>query len=114
MDYVLGFLIGTAVSWVSLLIIVPIAQRLAEFSMPPWPEALWKLAVIAAVANAISIALGPVHVWLSWIVGFVAFWWLMVKWFDVDLFGAVIIVVVSWFLRIFLVGAIVGALLAAT
>lgn len=44
MEYVLGFLIGTAVSWVSLLIVMPIAQRLAEFSMPPWPEALWKLA----------------------------------------------------------------------
>ncbi len=110
MEYVLVFLIGTVITWVSLIIIIPIAQKLAEFSMPPWPETLWKLAVVAAAGNIISVALDPLHHLLSWAVGFVVFWALMVKWFDVDLFGAVIIVVVSWFLRLVLVGLFLGAL----
>ncbi len=95
----LTFLIGTALSWVMLLIIIPIARKLADFSMPPWSQALWKLAVVAAVVNAIEIGLDPVNGWLSWIVSAIAFWVLMVKWFDVDFFGAVIIVVVTAVVR---------------
>lgn len=114
MVFVLTFIVGLVISWISLLIVIPIAQRMADFSLPPWPETLWKLAVVAAVVNALAVALDPVHFFLSWIVGAAAFWTLMYKWFDVDLFGAIIIVVVSWGLRILLLGFILGAVMAAT
>ena len=103
MDYVLFyslvFVIGTAISWVTLLIVIPIAQKLADFSMPPWPETLWKLAVVAGAYNGVLLALTPVNIFLAWIAMAVVFFSLMVKWFDVDFFGAVIIVVVSAVVR---------------
>ena len=114
MEYALAFLVGTAISWIGLIIVIPIAQRIAEFSLPPWLETLWKLAVIAGAGNLVAILLDPVHFFLSWVVGFVVFWWLMVKWFDVDFFGAVIIVVVSWVIRILLMALIMGALIGIT
>jgi len=113
MEYAILFLLLTFVSGVSLLIVIPIAQKLADFSMPPWPETLWKLALVAAGVNAIGLALDPVNVFLSWIVGAVAFWTIMVKWFDVDLFGAMVIVVVSWVARIILGQILVGIVEAA-
>jgi hypothetical protein len=109
MVYVLAFLIGTLVSWVMLLIVVPIARKLADFSMPPWPETLWRLAIVAAAVNLVTIALDPVNAIVSWVAGAIVFFTLMVKWFDVDLFGAVIIVVVSWFARMLILGAVMAA-----
>jgi len=113
MLYVIMFLVGTFISWVVLLIVVPIAQKLADFSMPPWPEALWKLAVVAGVINLVALLLDPVNWFLSWIVAAVLFWVLMVKWFDVDFFGATIIVVISWVVRIFLFGLVIAAIASA-
>jgi hypothetical protein len=63
--------------------------------------------------NGISMALDPIHTFLSWVVGFIVFWTFMVKWFDVDFFGAVIIVFVSWAIRILLLGAIFTAVMTA-
>jgi len=100
MIYVIGFLLWTLISWISLLIIIPISRKLADFSMPPWPETLWKLAVVAASGNLLTIVLNPVNVVLSWVAGAVVFFVFMVKWFHVDLFGAVIIVVVTVVVRI--------------
>ncbi len=111
MIYVIAFLVWTLISWISLLIVIPISRKLADFSMPPWPETLWKLAVVAASGNLLAIVLGPVHFVLGWIAGVVVFFIFMVKWFHVDLFGAVIIVVVSWVVRIALscsLGSLLG------
>jgi len=94
MDYVVTFLLGTLISWILLLIVVPISQKLADFSFPPWPETLWKLAVIAGATNATNMALTPVHWILALLGGPAVFFILMYKWFDIDFFGAVIIVVV--------------------
>ncbi len=99
MDIVLGLLLGTIVSWVVLLIVIPIAQKFADFSMPPWSEALWKLAVVAAAGSAVSIFLDPVNIWLSLLVGAGVFWIFMYKWFDIDMFGAMVIVFISSTLR---------------
>ena len=107
----LMFLIMTLISWVSLLIVIPISQKLADFSMPPWPEALWKLAVVAASGNLLAIVLDPVNVVLSWIAGFVVLWILMVKWFHADFLGAVVVVLLSWIFRIVLILAL-GSLIA--
>ena len=113
MGYVLLFLIGTAVSWVTLLIVIPVAQKLADFSMPPWSEMLWKLAVVAVAGSVVAAAVTPIHPWLSWIVGAIVFWVFMVKWFDIDLFAAIVIVVVSWVVRAFLETFVVMALTSA-
>ena len=68
-----------------------------------------ELALVAAIVNAVSVGLGPVNGILAWIASSVVFWILMVKWFDVDLFGAVIIVVVNMIISfaafIFLIAA---------
>ncbi|NQU76214.1 MAG: hypothetical protein HQ546_07880 [Planctomycetes bacterium] len=102
MEYVLFFAVGTTISWLLLLIIVPIAQRLADFSLPPWPETLWKLAVVASVGNVVAIVLDPINWFVSLIAGAIVFFVLMVKWFSVDMFGAIVIIVVSWVLRTWL------------
>ena len=44
MEYLLSFLIGTVITWVMLLIVLPIARLLADFSLPPWPDRMAKLA----------------------------------------------------------------------
>ncbi|KKL79617.1 hypothetical protein LCGC14_2013040 [marine sediment metagenome] len=113
MIYAITVLLGTLIMWLSLLIIVPIAQKLADFAFPPWSEALWKLAVIAGVCNVASVALDLVHPWLALVVGAIIFWVFMVKWFQIDFFGAVIIVVVSWIARALVTGIVVGALVTA-
>ena len=113
MTYVIILLVGTVISWISLLIVIPIAQKVADFSMPPWPETLWKLAVVSACGNAVAMCLDPINVFLSWIVGAVVFWTFMVKWFDVDFFGAIVIVIITWVLRIVLTGVLIGFFLGA-
>lgn len=100
MTFLVVFLLGTFISWVSLLIVIPIAQKLADFSFPPWGEALWKLAIVAAAANLAEILGSLANGMLGLIAGAVVFFALMFKWFDVDFFGAIIIVFVSWLLRI--------------
>jgi hypothetical protein len=114
MDIVLAILLGALGTWVTLMIVVPIAGRLAEFSFPGWGAAAWKLAVIALVTNALSALLAPVSGILSWIAGFVVFWGLMVKWFEMNVLGAVLVVVISLFVRIFIVGAIIAIIVAAS
>ncbi len=112
MIYVTTFLVGTFVSWVGLLIVIPIAQKLADFSMPEWSERLWKLAIVAAAGSAISVALDPVNVWLSLIAGGIVFWVLMVKWFQIDIFGALIIMLVTTMVK-WIFGAILLGILAS-
>lgn len=110
--YVLSFLVATIITWVILLIVVPIAQKLADFGMPPWPEALWKLAVISGGVNLVSLALDPIHWLLAIVASAIVFWVLMVKWFQVDFFGAVIIVAIGWIVRSVLMIYLLGALAA--
>ncbi|MDY7009618.1 MAG: hypothetical protein SVV80_02560 [Planctomycetota bacterium] len=113
MEYVIIFVLGSVISWISLMIVIPIAQKWAEFSMPPWPETMWKLAVVSACGNAVAMCLDPINGFLSWIVGAVVFWTFMVKWFDVDFFGAIVIVIISWVLRVVLGGVLIGILMSA-
>ena len=96
MEYAITIVIGSLVSWLILLIVVPISQKLADFAFPPWGEALWKLALVALACTAVETGLGPIHWLLAWVVSAILFWVLMVKWFQIDFFGAVIIVIVSW------------------
>ena len=113
MEYIQHFVIASLISWVSLLIIIPIARKVADFSMPPWPETLWKLAVIAAAGNGVAVVLDPLNTFLSWAVGIFVFFGLLYKLFDVDFFGALVIVVVSWLVRVFLLAALIGVISSA-
>ena len=90
-----AFPIGCVVHWILLLIVVPIAQKLADFALPPWRETMLKLGVVAVLVNTLVAGLDMVNVWLSLIGGAVLFWTLMVKWFEVDFLGAFIIMVVA-------------------
>ena len=80
--------------------------------MSPWPETLWKLGVVAVVGNIISVVLDPVNTWISLIVSFVVFLVFMVRWFDVDFFGALIIIVVFLFVRFLFLPALIGGMVS--
>jgi hypothetical protein len=108
MDILLNILVGALGTWITLMIVVPIAGRIARFSFPGLGAAAWKLAVVALVTNALTVVVALASGFVGWVAGLIVFWVLMVKWFDVDLLGAVLIVVISWLVRIFLVGAIIG------
>ena len=99
-----AFPIGCVVHWILLLIVVPIAQKLADFALPPWRETMLTLGVVAVLVNALVVGLDMVNVWVSLIGAAVLFWTLMVKWFEVDFLGAFIIMVVArlvWLLLAF-------------
>jgi len=73
---------------------------------------LWKLGVVAVVGNIISVVLDPVNTWISLIVSFVVFLVFMVRWFDVDFFGALIIIVVFLFVRFLFLPALIGGMVS--
>jgi len=99
MHFVVAFLAGTLVTWVILLIVLPLAQKLADFGLPEWPQLLWQVAVVAAIVNAVSVGLQPVSSVLALLATAIVFWVMMVKWFGVDFFGAVVIVAINMIVR---------------
>jgi hypothetical protein len=112
MDYLLGFAIGVAITWVMLMIVIPIARLIADFSLPPWPETMVRLLVIAAAVNFIQIFLGEVNGLLAIIASAIVFFTLLHKWFDVDVWAAIMIVIISWAVRMALFWALVRLLLS--
>ncbi|MCP4378770.1 MAG: hypothetical protein GY794_21660 [bacterium] len=107
MELLLIILVGTFLSWVSLVILIAIGQGIADLSVPAWPETLWKLAVMAAIPNALVVLL-PINEILAGLIIIVVFWTLMVKWFQVDLLGAIILSVLSAAIRWAMVGTILA------
>jgi hypothetical protein len=95
MELLLTFFIGVVITWVILMIVMPIARKFADFYMPPWPETMAYLAVIAALVNGVQIGLGLVNVLAALIVSAVVFFTLLYKCFDIDLWAAIVIVVIS-------------------
>lgn len=110
MDILLAFAIGFAIQWGILVILILIGQNIADLDVPPFPEMLWKTAIIVAASSAVTTVLDLVQPILGWLGGLVIFWILMVKWFKVDFFGAVVLVVLSFLLRVVLLGLLLGAL----
>jgi hypothetical protein len=106
---------GTGIEWLVLLLVIPIAQKLADFSMPGLVEMLWKLFVIVLAKNlVIAVAALAVGSFAGGLVGLAVFWIGMVKVFEVDFFGAIIIIVVSWLLQIFVIAAVIAGAGAAS
>lgn len=109
MDIYVAIVLGTFLSWISLIILIAIGQGIADLSVPPWPETLAKLAVIAAVADALVILL-PLNLLLTNLVVAVVFWTFMVKWFQVDFLGACILAILSVGIRAGMMWTIVAVL----
>ena len=103
---------GSIMEWVILLVVIPIAQRLADFSMPPALEMAKKLLGIVLLKSFIGAGIAMV---LGGLFGSIAaaivLWTGLTKIFDLDFFGAVMIVGVSFVLRAFVVGALIGFML---
>ena len=112
MELLIVILFGTLFSWISLVILIAVGQNLADLSVPAWPETLWKLAVIAAIPNILVVLL-PLNPILTSLIIIVVFWTFMVKWFQVDFLGAVILSVLSAIIRAVLLATIAGLLAGA-
>lgn len=109
MDLVLQLLVAPIITWVGLLVVVPIAQQIADFPLPPLGEMAWKLGATIAAANTVMVVLAFVHGFLAWVASVLVFWGAMFQIFDLDAFGAVVIAVLWWLLRVFVVVAILTA-----
>lgn len=104
----LRLLIDAAASWVVLVLVVRIGGRIADITIPPWPETLWKLAVVAAVSVGVGYGLDQVNGFLSIVGTAIVFWTFMVKWFDADFFAACVLTVISWFVKFGLILALMA------
>jgi len=56
MESVVPFLGGSLLEWVVLMVVIPIAQRLADFSLPTLGETAWKLLAIVVAKNLAAAA----------------------------------------------------------
>ena len=99
MDYLLYYLVSTAVFYVLLLAAVPLGRKFAEFGFPPWTQAAWKLAVMAAAAAAVSVFTAPFLWFFNIVLVFAVLWFFLWKWFDADALGAVVVTVAVVFLN---------------
>ena len=108
-------LIGSGIEVVVLLVVIPIAQKLADFSMPGFGEMVWKLALVVVLKNIVGAGVGmAAGGFAGSIGGAIVFWGGLWKIFDLDIFGAITIVVISWFLQMFVVTALLGMIMTAT
>lgn len=114
MELIGPLLLYAFLNWLGLMIVIPIAGRLAGFGFPGFKEAAGKLAALVIVTLGVQFYLGPsIGLFGVVVLNLIIFWTAMVKWFDVDLFGAGVIValnlVVSYALRFALAAAAMSA-----
>lgn len=109
---VAAFLISVAVDWLALMIVLPVAQRLADFALPGLVERSWKLLAIILASSLTTLVVALAQPLVGTLAGLAVFWIGMVKVFDVDFFGAVIIVLIRWLLGMFVTAALVGLLVS--
>ena len=111
MEYLALWLIGSFILWLLLLLALVITARIADFSLPPVGAFLGKAAIVAAGVTGAAIGLDAVSGFLSWIVAVALFFGLLIKLFDMDLWGAVAVVIATWVLsRLALMGLIAAGL----
>ena len=92
-------LLGTLIDTVILLVVVSIAARLVDISLPGFVETLWKLAALNLLSNTLFMMFEPASGALALLASGVVFWGGMVKWFEIDFFAAIVIVALSMCLR---------------
>jgi hypothetical protein len=86
--------VNIILEWALGVIIMPIAPKACGLLLAPLPERAWRLLVIVVLTVAMSTGLGFINGFLGWLAGLIVFWAGIIKVFDIDLFGAIIIVVV--------------------
>ncbi len=110
MELLVDLVIGSVIEWAILMIVIPIAQRLADFSMPGAVEMAWKLAAIVLLKNIVGSGLGSaVGGFGGGLAAIAVFWGGLYKVFDLDIFGAVIILVASWIVNTYVATALMAA-----
>ena len=111
--FIVSLLVSTVSTWVTLSIVIPIAQKFAEFSMPPWREAWWKLGIIAFAVCAVELPISLyIHPMLAWPVGVAVLWGFLAKWFDVDGFGLWVVIGVNFIVNIVVSSYLLAAIMA--
>ena len=85
MEYVIAFFVYTAISWIFLMIVLPIARNIVDFSLPPMGELAWRAAVVAGAGAITDLVLSPISGILALVGGLVVFYGLMYKFFDIGL-----------------------------
>jgi hypothetical protein len=103
MEYVIILLVVVAISWVVLMAVLPLARMIVDFSLPPFGEMAWRAAVIVVAGTVVDLALSPVHGWLAVIAGIIVYFVLMHKLFDAEILASIVISVIAFIVRLFLV-----------
>ena len=104
MEVYLELGIGILFSWIVLAIVMPIARKLSDFSLPPWQETVPKVGVIAAMTYLTQYFVGAfISGFLGYVASVIVFFAMLYKWFDIDAWAAMVIVIVSWVVRFALV-----------
>jgi hypothetical protein len=106
--YVLGWLIGSAILWVLLVIAMFLSQKVADVEFPPIGTFLWKSAVVAGVVNAIAIVMPPMPLFVGPILLGIAFCVAMVVVFQLEFLQAAIIVFVTFVIHMVIFLAILS------
>jgi len=110
-EYLALWLIGSFILWLLLLLALLSASRIADFSLPPVGPFLGKAAIVAAGVTGAGVGLDFVSGFLSWIVAMALFFGLLIKLFDMDLWGAVAVVIATWVLsRLAILGLMAAGL----
>lgn len=97
MALIIAYGIISLLEWMLLLVVVPIAQRLADFDLPPAFEMAWKLLLIVVIKNYVGLATSEMTQLfiVELLAAGLAFWIGMWRVFRLDVFGAVVIMVIS-------------------
>jgi len=112
MEYVIAFFVYTAISWIFLMIVLPIARNIVDFSLPPMGELAWRAAVVAGAGAITDLVLSPISGILALVGGLVVFYGLMYKFFDSGLFATFVIAILNTLIVFLLFGVIFAAVSA--
>jgi hypothetical protein len=110
--FFISLVVSLFVTWVVLALAMLLVSRIADIAFPPLPDFLWKTAVVVVASNVLAFPAFLLSFILGYIVGIIAFFGLMVKLLDLDLWQTVVIVIGVWVVR-FLIFLALGGLLAA-
>lgn len=104
---VMVFFLLTGVSWLSLLVILPVAQAFGSMCLPTWPDRIWRTGIVACAGTWAGMVAGMVHWALAPFACALVLWSLMRRWFDMDAYALVVTAILSWTLQalVFLLAA---------
>jgi len=102
-DAAVQVLVGSA--WLLLLILI--GQRWMDLTLPPLGPLVLRILVINLVITTIDLLLGIVSPWLGGIAAFLVLCTFLIRWFDCDLIGLVILVILDRFLCVVLIWSLI-------